>query len=116
MLHRGPRPITTSRDRMGHRKAIPSENADQAKAGVVLRKERATGTGGRCTAALTPSFALEERLDALTNLITNLADPSDRFPFGILQRPVVALQTRDDRTLIDTSHRDQHLHSLRQLR
>ena len=35
---------------------------------------------------------------------------------GILQRPIVACQPRNDRTLIPTPHRDQHLSSPGQLR
>jgi len=54
---------------------------------------------------LTPSFAVEERLDTLADLVTNLADLSERFALRILQRPVVAFQARDDWALIATSHR-----------
>src|SRR5262249_12663909 len=59
-------------------------------------------------------LARKERLDAVANLITNLADDFQWLAFEIPQRPVVALQTRHDWTLIAASHRDQHLRSLRQ--
>ena len=81
-------------------------------------------TGGKTTsddvvclsARFTPPFVLEQRLDALTDLLANLADASNIFALGILQRPIVAFQARNDRTLIPTPHRDQHLGSLGQLR
>jgi hypothetical protein len=33
---------------------------------------------------VTPPFVLEEHLDALSNVVANLADPSDRLALGIL--------------------------------
>ena len=65
---------------------------------------------------LRPSFAQKQSLDALSNLITNLADPSHRFAVGILQRSIVTFPTWNDRTLISTSHRNQHMSSPCQLR
>ena len=58
------------------------------------------------TSGLTPPFVLEERLDALSNLVPNLPDPSERSALGILQRPIIAFQTRHDWTLVPTPHRD----------
>jgi len=63
----------------------------------------------------TPALLGEEGLDSLADLVTNLADPGDRFALRILEGPIVPFHARHDRTLITASHRDQCLRLLRQL-
>src|SRR5689334_14313168 len=61
-----------------------------------------------------PVVGVEQAADAIANLVANLADASEVLSFRILERPIVATQTGNDRTLIPASHCDQHLRLLRQ--
>ena len=60
-------------------------------------------------------MSVEEMSDSGANLIPNPPNVIERLALRVLQRPIIALQTRHDRTLISAAHRDQHLRSLRQL-
>jgi hypothetical protein len=62
--------------------------------------------------SLAPPFALEQRVDALTDLVTDLAHASEVLALRTVQRPVIALDVRHHWTLISASHRDQYLSSL----
>ena len=62
-----------------------------------------------------PALRVEELDDPIANLVANPRTCSSGLALGILQRPVVAPQTGNDRTLIAAPHRDQHLSPLRQL-
>jgi len=89
---------------------------DVTRRGEEGDRERFSTLAHRCSlAGSAPLFALEERLDAVSNLVTNRPDSTERFAPGILERPVIALKIRRDWALIIASHGDQPLGSLRQL-
>ena len=53
-----------------------------------------------------PTFEKDQGLDAGARTSSRiLAYPFDRFPFRILERPVVAPQPGNDRALLSTTHR-----------
>ena len=106
---RAPGLRTMMRSGSGHRRGPRSRRAlshqELVQAMALLDDLGRTGSA--------PPFVLEESLDALSNLVANLPDSIERFALGILERPVVALETGHNRTMISASHGDEHLSSFR---
>src|SRR5215471_4978849 len=57
----------------------------------------------------------KELADTRANVVANFANPLDGLSFRILERPVLSLQTGNDRALLAASHGDQHVGAARQL-
>src|SRR5258708_7629015 len=55
-----------------------------------------------------PSLALDESRYPLLHLVADLTDPLDRLALRILERPVVASDSRHDGAGLTAAHRDQH--------
>ena len=79
-----------------------AEDADHyiSRGGAAARRDGAAvgeGHGAAPAGRRRPSLSSEQDLDALPNLITNLADAFDGLALGIFERPVVAPQSRERR-------------------
>ena len=63
-----------------------------------------------------PPFALDKCPDAITNVIANLSDIGHRPSLGVLERPVVTSQARNERALLPAAHCDKEVRPFDELR
>src|SRR5258708_2697392 len=62
-----------------------------------------------------PSLTAKQRNDARAHLVADFANAKGGLAFRILERPIVARETRNRGALLAASHRDEHPRALREI-
>jgi alpha-galactosidase len=93
----------------------PSDGSQAPRDELLAAKLRYARRAPSPRSAARPAFSDEQLGDARPHVVADLPDARERLSLGILERPVVAAEARDDRALLAAAHGDQELRAASEL-